>query len=213
MGDQPSRSSQLIKFMYNKLFVIMNSDASRTKAQLAKLRHGLGRKPGDDPELWAALFEDLPEALEGGGDGPSSVEIAVYAALTLYAVHQQGKDPVTEPMHEEGCRMGNAIAKLAVKEHDENTFEAIRKRFNKVATSSDINELAWHLRGIVQLLRRESIPLDYAKLASDLYRYQNPEYVSSVRLRWGRDFYSEYNKAMRKTASDDDERKDDNNEE
>lgn len=213
MRDQPSRSSQLMKFMNNKLFIIMSSDTSRTKAQLARLRHGLGKKPGDDPELWAALFEDLPEELESRGDAPSAVEIAVYAALTLYAVHQQGKDPITEPMHEEGCRIGNAIAKLAVKEHDENAFEATRKRFNKVATSLDITELVWHLRGIVQLLRRESIPMDYAELTSDLYRYQNPAYVSSVRLRWGRDFYREYNKAMRKTVSDNNERKDDNNEE
>ena len=45
------------------------------------------------------------------------------------------------------------------------------------------------MRGIIQLLRGEGIPIDYPMLAADLYRYQFNSLVSNVRLKWGQDFY------------------------
>ena len=65
----------------------------------------------------------------------------------------------------------------------------ILARFNQMAASADIAELAQHLRGIVTLLRANSIPLDYIDLADDLYRYQFEDNRNSLRLKWGRDFY------------------------
>ena len=47
-----------------------------------------------------------------------------------------------------------------------------------------------HLRGMIQLLRREGIPLDYPQLAEDLYQYQFVDGAPNVRLRWGRDLYA-----------------------
>ena len=46
-----------------------------------------------------------------------------------------------------------------------------------------------HLRGVVQLLRGQSIPLDYALLADELALWQRRGGASIVRLRWGRAFY------------------------
>ena len=36
-------------------------NAGRVRAQLATLRRGVGRKPGDMPDLWGLLFADMPE--------------------------------------------------------------------------------------------------------------------------------------------------------
>ncbi len=60
------------------------------RAELAELRRGVGRQPGDLPALWGALLADMPEQLQGS-NGPSKAEWAVYTALTLFALHQQGK--------------------------------------------------------------------------------------------------------------------------
>ena len=59
---------QMKGFVEKKLRVLReNPDESGTKAYLAKMRKGVGKVPGADPELWGILFEDLPEELIGRG--------------------------------------------------------------------------------------------------------------------------------------------------
>lgn len=202
MEEKIPKTQHLNEFIFYKLEWITHCDESKRKAVLAEMRHGIGKLPGDDPDLWFMMFKDLPEELEGNGYGATKEENAIYYALTLYALHQQGKDLTNEFMHLKGCSLGHAVAKLAAKDGDERTFETVRRRFNIMATSADEVELVWHLRGIIQLLRKESIALDYAKLAEDLYNYQFADKVSTVRLNWGRDFYSKFNKLTKESASD-----------
>lgn len=64
---------------------------NQRRAELAKLRRGVGHAPGDLPELWGSFLRGMPESFQGRS-GPSYAEWAVYLALTLYAVHQQGND-------------------------------------------------------------------------------------------------------------------------
>lgn len=45
------------------------------------------------------------------------------------------------------------------------------------------------MRGMVQLLRSQDIPLDYPALAEDLFWFQIPSQRAKVCLRWGQDFY------------------------
>lgn len=168
------------------------------KAQLATLRRGAGKAPGELPELWGVLLEDIPEELLSQNGVPTYGEWSIYAAMTLFAVHQQGKDPKLEPMHRNGQTFGGAVAGLIQSKGDE---ERIIRRFNIAATATEPAELTHHLRGIVQLLREQDIALDYAALAADLYSYQFPESRARVRLRWGQDFYGTLNA----------KRKDDNN--
>ncbi len=160
----------------------------RVRAQLATLRRGIGRKPGDMPDLWGLLFADMPEEMMSRTAEPTAAEWAAYTALTLYATHQQGTEINRQNMHtgQDAGRLGKAVARL-VKNADDR--ERIARRFNAFATASDMTEAAHHLRGLIQLLRAEEIPLNYIRLAGDLYRFQNPEYAPDVRLSWGQDFY------------------------
>jgi CRISPR system Cascade subunit CasB len=95
-------------------------------------------------------------------------------------------------MHKEKIGLGQAMACL-VDEQRENE-ERITRRFNQIATSADLMEMSQHLRGAVQLLREQGAPMDYAKLAGDLYQYQYTNSQTDVRLRWGRDYYKQLNK-------------------
>ena len=70
-------------FVEKKLRVLReNPDESGTKAYLAKMRKGVGKVPGADPELWGILFEDLPEELIGRGNTPGRAELALYTGFT-----------------------------------------------------------------------------------------------------------------------------------
>ena len=167
------------------------------RARLAELRRGVGHQPGDLPALWGSFLQELPKELWGRETAagecrkPSEAEWAVYLALTLYALHQQGEENVS--MNEKGCTLGRAVRLLAQNSAaaaQDWTESSVLRRFNALATADSMPEVSHHLRGMIQLLRREGIPLDYPQLAEDLYQYQFVNGAPNVRLRWGRDLYA-----------------------
>lgn len=185
-----SAKDEIKRFVKSKIRQICQGNDGRTSAVLANLRRGIGRAPGEMPVLWGIILDDMPEEMLSRTGEPSRAEWACYTALTLFALHQQGHDCQSDCMSQEGRTLGSAVRSLA-KNDDE--LEAVRRRFNVAATSSDMTELAQHLRSVVQLLRSSGIALDYPALAADLFDYQFDDRISAVRLRWGQDFYRIYN--------------------
>lgn len=162
-------------------------DSGSGRGMLAELRRGVGKAPGELPELWGMLFDRIPEELTGK-NGASPAEWAVYTALTLFALHQQGN---AKQMHQEGVSIGSAAARLVEREED---TQRILNRLHLVATAVSPEDLAYHLRGIITLLRGKEISLDYAKLAKELYLFHYEETGNAIRLHWGRDFYRDLNR-------------------
>ena len=159
------------------------------KAALANLRRGVGRVPGDLPELWGSFLLGMPQELQSTGGEPTRAEWSIYLALTLYAMHQQGNELPEKSMNKEGVKFGSAVHRL-VDPEDQPEKNGVFRRFNALATASSIQEVSQHLRGMIQLLRANDIPLDYPQLAADLYNLQFPDSSARVRLRWGQEYYS-----------------------
>lgn len=194
-------SNDIRSFVYGKIESISKSlDSGRTKAVLAQLRRGVGKKPGEMPELWGLLLENMPESFMGTTGEPSREEWAIYAALTLFALHQQGHGESMNANDKEN-RLGCAVRKLA---HNEDEEERVRFKLSLAASSDDIEELSYRLKTIVRLLSAENIKLDYADLANDMFFFQFENSVDKVRLKWGQDFYRISNLT--------EDRKEDNNE-
>lgn len=183
------KEAEIRKYVRTQIVLLAKDDRaleqSGSKAQLAQLRRGAGKSPGELPELWGVFLKNMPEELMGKDGRPSYAEWAVYTALTLFALHQQGH---SEPMHEEGedNRLGRAARNLV---HGDEEEENIRKKLSIAARSDDMTELSYHLKTLVRLLGNEDIRLDYADLAIDLYRFQFEKYADRIRLKWGQDFY------------------------
>ena len=171
-----------------RLFRLYNLPEHPQKAALANLRRGVGRVPGDLPELWGEFLLDFPQELESKTGTPTRAEWAVSLALTLYALHQQGRDVRREPMHREDQSLGRAVRRL-VKPGEDPQDAAVLRRFQALTSAASMREVSQHLRGIIQILRSEGIALDYVRLAADLYDLQFPEASQRVRLRWGQDYY------------------------
>lgn len=171
------------------------------RGKLANLRRGIGRAPGSMAELWNVTLEGLPERFYSKTGEPTKAEWAVYIALTLYALHQQGSDIKRQSMNAEGISVGTAARRL-VSGEDEGA--RVKRRFDQVITSQSVDELAHHLRGMVQLFKQASVPLDYAMLAEDIYRFEMDSERDRVRLSWGQDYYRRNNKedAGSETAND-----------
>lgn len=180
-----NRKEQVMAFVRKRLLYWQSeTNTHLVRADMANLRRGIGKRPGELPQLWELLFRDFPEELMSRDGNPTWEEWAVSGALTLYAMHQQGSE---QNMYVSGKRLGIAIGNLAA--GDEDRMKAVQRRFNAFATAKEMPECLHHLRGLVQLLRSKGIGLDYAELAGDLYEFQTPEGAAKVCLRWGQDFY------------------------
>ncbi len=174
-----------------RLHRLLSTDPSTIKANLAELRRGIGGTPGDDPRLWGMVFDGIPEAMLGKNGRPSKEEWAICNALTLYAVHQQGNDPLKKNMNMKGVSLGRAACRLVYAgENPEEERDRISRRFNQIALAEDIEALTYYLRTFIPILRGKDIGLDYPMLAQDIYLCQSESGRSSVRLRWGQDYYS-----------------------
>lgn len=154
--------------------------------ELAILRRGVGKAPGEYPEIFGILFDSFPEELMSKNGQPTKAEWAVSTALCLFAVHQQGMDPHTQAMSRKGAAFGKSARKLVTKEDE---MESVRRHFNQVLSSQDIRGCTHYLRNIVQMMKTKQIPIDYPQLAKDLYWFQCQEGRFQVRLLWGQDFY------------------------
>ncbi len=173
-------------FVRSRIKRICEGSDPVARATLARLRRGIGKAPGSVPDIWEVTMRGLPEGLAGTTGKPTPGEWASHTALTLYALHQQGKDPRKQCMSAEGASLGRSVRKLVGDGDDE---KRLSRRLSVVTTSDTVEELAHHLRGLIQLLKTKDVPLDYPDLTEDLYRFQFPGARDSVRLHWGRDFY------------------------
>ena len=184
-----NEAKQAAAFVKRKLVWFAESkNESGVGAALAQLRRGVGRQPGAMPEIWELTLNGLPEDMQSTDGIPTKGEWAVYTAITLFALHQQGRNPSTESMNREGMPIGRAIRALVEIPEDE---VRVKRRFDAAATANSMTEFSYHLRGLIQLLRSKGVPTDYAQLAEALYWFQIPEMRDRIRLKWGQDFYSE----------------------
>lgn len=172
-------------------------DRSHAVGALARLRRGAGREAGEMPDLWSLIDTDPLHTTAAGARPLGEQELvcaenALHAALTLWAFHQQSRGV---PMHRRHTRerpggLGAAVRRLMPAD---GTDAPVRKRLVRAGTAPDLTTLTQRLRDIAALLRSATtpIPLDYALLAGQLYRWQWPDGPADVRRQWGRSFHEQ----------------------
>ncbi|MBQ0855413.1 type I-E CRISPR-associated protein Cse2/CasB [Streptomyces sp. BH-SS-21] len=171
------------------------TDQAHAVAALARLRRGAGKKYEQVPDLWGlADTGPLHRKLHDCGRPPSEDELtraedAVHVALTLWALHQQSRPTAMHLRHRREKPRGLGAAVRGLMPKDE-IAEPVRKRLVRAGTAPDLPSLAQRLRDLVLLLRGNDIALDYALLAEQLYRWQQPGGQDAVRRAWGRSFHA-----------------------
>ncbi|WP_228561396.1 type I-E CRISPR-associated protein Cse2/CasB [Catenulispora pinisilvae] len=152
---------------------------------LAALRAGLGRDAWSVPEMWRLYRAEIPEDQARRGTVTPALE-AEHATLTLFALHQQS---MAKSMHAKGPDLGVALFRLRQSEQFRDHPEALDQRVGAAATATSTKELVYHLRGLVTLLRGQSIPLDYNRLHRDIRDWDTPEGRIRVRQAWGISYF------------------------
>lgn len=163
-------------------------DRSDAVAALARLRRGVGRAPGETPDLWGLTgTEPLHERHARGAFSEEEflrAEEAAHAAVTLWSLHQQSHH-IARMHRRPGPELGTAVRRLAP---GAGIDEPTRKRFVRAGTATTPVVLSTRLRELVLLLRREGIPLDYGLLADQLCQWTLPGGAQRVRRSWGRSY-------------------------
>lgn len=193
----PSRNSEVVAHTARVVGQLqaeyLPSGASRVSggpgaARMAELRRADAADPSGSPAVWAITMVDCPIQLMNDGGRPSAAERAIHAAACLYARHQQS---VPTSMNVQGRSLGRAVRDLVAARRSSIADEdGVRLRFQRVALSPEHAQRVRHLRGLVQLLRAERVPLDYPRLARDLLLLDAPASADRVRFQWGRDLYA-----------------------
>ncbi len=174
------------KYVYGQIALLTeNMKYSGGKAMFANLRRGAGKTPGELPELWGVFLNGIPDEMLSRNGEPTKEEWAIYIALTMFALHQQGN---SESIHKDGISFGRAAAMLMNDQTDDER-ERVLRRFGPAVTANDMYELSHHMRCLIELMRNKGIKLDYVMLAKDIYDCQFSEGKKKVQLRWGQDFY------------------------
>ncbi|MGY1438142.1 type I-E CRISPR-associated protein Cse2/CasB [Streptomyces reniochalinae] len=151
--------------------------------ELAILRRGLSRPAGTVLPMFAFYTCPVDDFAARRGEVSAEQE-AEHAALALFGLHQQSKE---RPMHRGGVSLGRAMR--ALRHHDRSSPEAVDSRFEQAFSATGPETLQFRLRGLVTQLKGIDQPLDYDRLAEDLYAWRRPHSRSRVRRRWGLDYY------------------------
>ncbi|MFE6384817.1 type I-E CRISPR-associated protein Cse2/CasB [Nocardiopsis dassonvillei] len=159
-------------------------DLPEAVATLAKLRRGAGKPVEAVPELVGLTLDHrFYERFSVSDPRTEDAEAAAHEALTLYALHQQSKRE--KGMHRRGRDLGGAVRRLMP---SGDIDEPLRRRFVQAGSAAHHATRLDRLRGIVQLLRVEDIPLDYGLLADQLHDARTRPGAERVRRAWGRGF-------------------------
>ncbi len=173
-------------------------DDSSTKRILANLRHSIGANFSQTVGIWPDVFSQMPEEFLSRNGYLTKEEKAIFTALQLFALHQQGhSQSVNEkPVENEETQDKKSISKNAgdslrcLRRLDSTSID---KRFNAMITAATYEEMVTHLRHLVSILKSKTEEkIDYALLAADLFKFQINQ-REQVRLSWGQSYYKSFN--------------------
>lgn len=165
----------------------LSKDTSTARALRAQLRGALNREVGSVPAIWDLTLDKRKGGLS---DGATRGEKAVHGALTLWAFHQGAAVKIASAPSDRPLSFASAIRVVAERQKGDKRAEEtpIFNRFSAAVQAPTFDGLLVHLRSLVSQLKSAGIPCDYAKLAADLFLWQDSGCRSSVMRDWGRQF-------------------------
>lgn len=151
------------------------------RAALAALRRGLGKRPGEAPQMFPVLIPLLPPGRLSSWD-----ETCAYTIAALFAMHPAMWHGETSGRWTRN--LGASLRRL----REATDSEGPERRLVALLNSDD-EDLAEHLRGVIALLRSADIPVDWQQLAYDLLNWNRTS--REVQRRWARLFWGQIEQA------------------
>lgn len=186
-----------IKKLTKRIIYQLYAGGNVNRAILASLR---GATTLDSPraqQVWPLMLGNLERNQLSRTGVPTATETAVYAALRLCAIQQQGRDaPVydlekTDDQPDDATNM-NFFTKLAKMRSNPDNQDALDRRFQTLTAATNVDGAMHSLVSFVNIMKSsdKTVTIDYPRLAQDLYRFQMSfESANQVKLTWGQAYY------------------------
>ena len=174
MAQPPSRQERFIAYL--------ESLADREdRGPLAMLRRGLGKPPGTVMEMYPYVAPWVPD------NAKRREENAYYLVAALFGLHPLNwridkSRPAYHPTN-----FGASYAQLKKDADGNDRTTSAERRFVGLLNCHH-DDLPDHLRHGVSLLSSRNIPVDWARLLSDLRHWDDPDRY--VQRNWARSFWT-----------------------
>lgn len=183
-------------YVFGKAQTLLNG-SPMSRQNLALLRRGVGHDPDDLPDVWGVVFANAPDVLYGSGSTVTKQEEAVFAALTFFAKHASGSN--AKAAYASGVSLAAALSRLKPVGRPVAEDVALCREAQKLMTSKSLSELKAHSQRIISRCHANSIGIDYALLAKDIFWWSlGGDSRKRVLRQWSKDFYG-MNKKEAKT--------------
>lgn len=183
-------TERIIRQLYN------NGDTD--KASLSALRSAATIDGYRAQKVWPIFLSNLEEKWLSRTGKATSAESAIFAAIRMYALHQQASDycvfarknySKSEENTENGLELFEALNKL---KQTADSTEALDRRVQALLGTNNFVAVTDQLVHLMQIIKskKTGIQIDYARLAGNLYKFQQGYHqANEVRLRWGQQYY------------------------
>ena len=148
----------------------------KDRRALAILRRGVNRQPGTALDMSSLVIPWVPDNRRA--------EDSAFLVAALFALHPQPKGQKT---------LGAAFAQIT------EASESIEQRFNALLNCHR-DDLPYHLRQAVSLLRSKEIPVDWRRLLRDVLGWEHDSRY--VQRAWAREFWQSENTPQEATGPD-----------
>lgn len=165
-------------------------DSSYTKAVLANLRKSMGRELGTSIEIWPLILEHVPDEYIEENPRLTAGERVIINTMQLFALYSQGVE-LENAYHKKHNRWENIGTSFSSLRNTSDCKEALDRRFNVMITSTTYDELLYHLRQMINLLKAKGkgqINIDFSGLSEDLSKFLIGN-ENEVRIAWAREYY------------------------
>lgn len=142
------------------------------RAPLAALRRGLGKAPGEAPEMYPFIVPWIPADARGWREN------SYYLVASLFALHQVSWHGDSQ----EERNLGASLRRL----YRETQGEGVEKRLVALLNCHP-DDLADHLRRVIALLKAHDVPVDWAQLLRDIQRWNSP--YRGAQRQWARAYW------------------------
>ncbi|MCH4165472.1 MAG: type I-E CRISPR-associated protein Cse2/CasB [Lentilactobacillus diolivorans] len=177
-----------------KIIQTLYGNGNPDKAVLASVRSASSITSQRAQKVWPILMANLPSDLLSKSGRPTRAETAIYSAVRLYAIHQQGKDAIVcgnsltnDP--KDGVTLFEALANLR---RNADIRVALDRRIQPLLETTNIDSVINSITHLVAILKANNgtQKIDYPRLAKDLYWFQSDfKRANEVRLLWGQQYF------------------------
>jgi CRISPR system Cascade subunit CasB len=161
---------------------LRETSARQDRAALAALRRGLGKSPGQAPEMFPHVAPFIPERATAWD------EACHYLVASLYALHPM--DWTGDGNGHSDRNFGVSVNRIDQRARAGDTPEkhtpGIERRFVALL-DADAEDVGEHLRSLVALLAGAGAPVDWQQLLDDL-RFWHAD-RRDVQRRWARAYW------------------------